>query len=524
VNVEVDERALREIYLPGFRAAVQDADVNTVMGAYNKVRGQYATHNEYLINTILKGEWGFDGVVVSDWGAVTNTMEAINNGTDVEMGTDLSLGPDPDYGKYFLGDTVISLVKSGQVNEKLIDEKVRRILRIMYKTRMFSNRGPGELNAAQHQKTALAVAEEGIVLLKNEGILPIQRSKAKTLAVIGANARRKHAGAGGSSQVNAKYEVTPLEGIEQSAGDLFNVSFSPGYEITKEGKPNAKLISDAARTAASADVVIYVGGWIHGFSDAWNDNAFDSESLDKPSMHLPFGQDELIKAILKANPNAVIVLYGGAPTDMSAWHQQAKAIIQAWYPGMEGGNALAGIMFGTVNPSGKLPMTFPLKLQDSPAHAIGEYPGTNYTVNYKEGILVGYRYFDTRKVEPLFPFGHGLSYTTFELSDLVVAKSDGSAVIKCKVRNTGKVRGAEVVQVYVRDDESSLPRPDKELKAFRKIFLDPGETNEVEMKLTEDDFKYYDDSQKKWVLEPGKFTLLVGNSSRNTPLSASITF
>jgi beta-glucosidase len=524
VNVEVDERALREIYLPGFRAAVQEARVNTVMGAYNKVRGQYATHNEYLINNILKGEWGFDGVVMSDWGAVTNTMEAINNGTDLEMGTDLSLGPNPDYGKYFLGDTVISLVKSKLVDEKLIDEKVRRILRVMFKTQMFSKRTPGEINAAQHQKTALAVAEEGIVLLKNEGILPIQRSKAKTLAVIGANAQRKHAGAGGSSQVNAKYEITPLEGILDGAGDLFNVSFSPGYEITKEGKSNPQLISDAAKTAASADVVIYVGGWIHGFSDAWNDNAFDSESLDKPSMNLPFGQDELIKAILRANPNVVIVLYGGAATDMSAWHQQAKAIIQAWYPGMEGGNALAGIMFGTVNPSGKLPMTFPLKLKDSPAHAIGEYPGVNYTVNYKEGILVGYRYFDTRKVEPLFPFGHGLSYTTFEMSDLFISKSDSGAVVKCKVRNTGKVRGAEVVQVYVRDEASSLPRPDKELKGFTKVFLDAGETKEVEMRLSMEDFKYYDDVRKQWVLEPGKFILLVGNSSRNTPLSGDVTF
>jgi beta-glucosidase len=524
VSVEVDERALREIYLPGFKAAVQEGDVNTVMGSYNKVRGQYATHNEYLINTILKGEWGFRGVLMSDWGAVTNTMEALNNGTDLEMGTDLSLGADPDYGKYFLGDTVISLVKEGKVDEKLIDEKVKRILRVMYKTKMFSKRKQGEYNSAQHQKTALKVAEEGIVLLKNDNVLPIKSDKVRTIVVIGANAERKHAGAGGSSQVNAKYEITALQGIRNAAGDKFNVVYSPGYEITKEGKSNPKLISDATKAASKADVVIYVGGWIHGFSDAWNDNAFDSESVDKPSMNLPFAQDELISAIQKANPNNIVVLFGGAATDMSAWHQRTKAIIQAWYPGMEGGNALAGIIFGTVNPSGKLPMTFPIKLQDSPAHALGEYPGTNGVVKYNEGLLVGYRYFDTKKVEPLFPFGHGLSYTSFTFDNLSVAKSDSVVVVKLTVHNTGKLPGAEVVQVYIKDEASSLPRPEKELKAFRKVFLQEGASKEVELRLDASAFQYYDDGKKQWVLEPGKFTVLVGNSSRNTPLTADVSF
>ena len=358
INVEVDERALREIYLPGFRAAVQEADVNTVMGAYNKFRGQYATHNEYLVNTILKGEWGFEGVVMSDWGAVHNTMEAIRYGTDLEMGTDLALGANPDYGKYFMGDTVVTLIKSEKVDQKLIDEKVRRILRVMHKTRMFSERKKGAANTKEHQEAARRVAEEGIVLLKNDGILPLKNGSVKSIAVIGANAERKHAGAGGSSQVNAKYEITALDGLRKLAGNNIKITYAPGYEITKEGKVNGTLIDEAVKVASTADVVIYVGGWIHGFSDAWNDNAFDSESVDKPSMNLPFGQDDLIKSVQKANPNMIVVLYGGAATDMSAWHAKSKGIIQAWYPGMEGGNALAGIIFGTVNPSGKLPMTF----------------------------------------------------------------------------------------------------------------------------------------------------------------------
>lgn len=524
VNVEVDERALREIYLPGFRAAVQEAGVNTVMGAYNKFRGQYATHNEYLVNTILKGEWGFKGVVMSDWGAVHNTMEAIRYGTDLEMGTDLALGPNPDYGKYFMGDTVVTLIKSEKVDQKLIDEKVRRILGVMYKTRMFSERKKGAVNTKEHQETARRVAEEGIVLLKNEGILPLKNDGVKSIAVIGANAQRKHAGAGGSSQVNAKYEVTALEGLKKLAGNNAKITYAQGYEITKEGKANTALIAEAVKTASTADVVIYVGGWIHGYSDAWNDNAFDSESVDKPSMNLPFGQEELIASIQKANSNVVVVLYGGAATDMSAWHAKSKAIIQAWYPGMEGGNAVAGIIFGTVNPSGKLPMTFPNRLKDSPAHALGEYPGANGVVRYREGLLVGYRFFDTKKVKPLYPFGHGLSYTSFTMDNLKIQQSDSSVSVKITIKNSGKTAGAEVVQVYVKDDVSTLPRPEKELKGFSKVFLEPGSSKEVEVTLGPDAFRYYDDKKKTWVLEPGKFTLLIGNSSANTPLSGDVQF
>ncbi len=522
INVEMSERALREIYLPGFRAAVQEGDANTVMGSYNKFRGQYATHNEYLVNTILKGEWGFKGVLMSDWGAVHNTMEAIHNGTDLEMGTDLALGPNPDYGKYFLGDTVVTLVESGQVDEKIIDDKVRRILRIMFKTHMFGNRPAGSLNTSDHQATALKVAEEGIVLLKNDNVLPL--SNVRTIAVIGANADRKHAGAGGSSQVNAKYEVTALEGIRKLADENIKVAYAPGYVISKDGKADPKLIQDASRLAAMSDLVVYVGGWIHGYSDAWNDNAFDSESVDKPSMKLPFEQDRLIAEIQKANTNNVVILYGGAATDMTPWNTNAKAVIQAWYPGMEGGTALANILFGKTNPSGKLPMTFPKKLEDSPAHAMGEYPGQNGVVHYNEGLLVGYRYFDTKKVEPLYAFGHGLSYTTFEMENLSITAADNKASVKVTVRNTGKVPGAEVVQIYVKDDEASVERPEKELKGFSKVFLQPGEAKEVQIDLPESAFQYYDDKRKQWFLEPGKFTIMVGNSSANILLTDQITF
>ncbi|RAW00060.1 glycoside hydrolase family 3 C-terminal domain-containing protein [Pseudochryseolinea flava] len=528
VDVYMSERALREIYLPGFKAAVQDAEVNTLMGAYNKFRGQYCTHNDYLVNTILKGEWGFKGVVMSDWGAVHNTMEAINNGTDVEMGTDLSLGSNPNYGKYFLGDTVVSLVNSGKVDVKIIDDKVRRILRMMYKTNMFGKRQSGAFNTKEHQATALKIAEEAIVLLKNDNILPLKRESVKTIAVIGANATRKHAGAGGSSQVNAKYEVTPLEGIQKLLGDKVVVKYAAGYEISKEAKANPALIQEAAKLAASADVVIYVGGWIHGFSDAWTDNAFDSEDTDKPNIILPFGQEELLKAVQKANAKNVVVLYGGAATDMNAWEKQAKAIVQAWYPGMEGGTALAKILFGETNPSGKLPMTFPKKLEDSPAHANGSYPGdknNGWKAEYKEGIFVGYRYYDQNKVAPAYPFGYGLSYTTFEFGKASATKADGgNVVVKVTVKNTGKVAGAEVVQAYVSASETKIERAPKELKGFKKVFLQAGESKEVEITLDQNAFQYYDEATKSWATEKGRYTILIGNSSRNTPVTADTNF
>ena len=526
VSVEMSERTLREIYLPGFAAAVKEGGVFTLMGAYNKFRGQYCTHHEYLINKVLKEELGFDGAVISDWGAVHSTMEALKYGTDVEMGTDLSQ-PDPkDYGKFFMGDTVISLVKSGAVEESLIDDKVKRILRVMYRTKIIGggDRGTGSFNTAEHQTAALKIAEEAIVLLKNEGnLLPLSKTNMKNVAIIGANATRKNGGAGGSSQVNAKYEITPMQGIEKILFENVNVTYAPGYEVVKDGKANVNAIKEAVKAAKKADASILVCGWIHGYTDLWGDNAYDAESVDKPDMSLPFGQDELISAVLKVNPNTVIVIMGGGPVDMSKWESKAKAILFAGYPGMEGGNAIGKVIFGDVNPSGKLTMTFPKKLEDSPAHAIGEYPGKDNVVHYNEGIFVGYRYFDTKKVEPQFAFGHGLSYTTFLYENLQLLKGDNQSVTATvTVRNTGSRSGAEVMQLYVKDVACSVERPDKELKGFQKVMLQPGESKDIIITLPVDAFRFFDEKKMEWVLEPGKFQIMAGSSSRDIRLTKEI--
>lgn len=521
IDVEMSERALREIYLPGFKAAIVDGGAYTLMGAYNKFRGQFCTHNEYLVKKVLKEEWGFDGAVVSDWGAVHDTKEALINGTDVEMGTDLSMLPNPDYDKFFMANAALEMVRTEQVAEAVIDDKVSRMLNVMKKTNMFGERKAGAVNTKEHQATALKVAEEGIVLLKNNGALPLDKQKVKSIAVIGANADRKHAGAGGSSQVNAKYEITPLAGLRNHGGSV-NITYTPGYEIVKGKGADAALIAEAVKAASSAEVVLYVGGWIHGYNDGWNDNAYDAESLDKADLTLPFGQDELIQAVMKANPNTIVVLMGGGPADMAKWGDKAKAIVQAWYPGMEGGNALAKILFGEVNPSGKLPMTFPKKLTDVSAHALGEYPGQDGKVIYKDDIFVGYRYFDTQKIQPLFAFGHGLSYTTFEYAKPEATKNGDEVLVKLKVKNTGSRAGGEVVQAYVKDIQASVPRPEKELKAFQKIFLEPGEEKEVELTLTNEAFQFFDEGKMQWVMEPGKFVIQVGSSSRDIRQSVEV--
>jgi beta-glucosidase len=526
INVEMSERALREIYLPGFKAAVQEADVNTLMGSYNKFRGQWATHNAYLMNQILKKEWGFKGLVMSDWNAVHNTMEAIWNGTDMEMGTDLGMLPNPNYGKFYLGDTVVALVKAGKVPEYVIDEKVRRILGVMYKTNMIEGkRKKGEYNTKAHQQTAAKVAEEGIVLLKNEGnILPLNKIGVKSIAIIGANATRPQSMGGGSSQVKAFYEITPLQGIQNQVGSAVNLIYAPGYSIERGAKADQLTINKAAEAAKNADVAIIVGGWTHGYNySVWADNAYDAEDTDKPDMQMPFGQNELIKAVVAANPNTVVVLYGGGPIDMSQWVDQTKGIVQAWYPGMEGGNALAKILFGQVNPSGKLPMTFPKKLEDVPAHKLGQYPGDSVNVHYQDDIYVGYRYYDTYKVEPQFAFGHGLSYTTFQYSNLKVQGTGKNVTVSFTVKNTGKVAGAETAQVYVNPSKSLLPRPEKELKAFEKVVLQPGQQKTVTLSLKEDGFQYYNDIQNKWVMEPGAYNILVGGSSKDIKLNGKVT-
>ncbi|WP_170827271.1 glycoside hydrolase family 3 C-terminal domain-containing protein [Arcticibacter eurypsychrophilus] len=515
INVEMSERALREIYLPGFKAAVVEGGVNTVMGSYNRFRGEYCTYNDYLINKILKGEWGFQGLVMSDWGAIHSTKEALLGGADLEMGTDLAMLPNPDYSKFFFAEPALKMVRNGEIPESVIDDKVRRILRVMYKTHMFDKRPSGSYATKEHSDVARKIAEEGIILLKNKGnILPLDKMTVKTIAVIGANGNRDNAMGGGSSQVRTKYEITPLKGLQNLCGNSIGITFEQGYTIARNAQADPKLIQQAVEAAKKADVAIVVGGWTHGYDySTWSDNAYDTEGFDKPNMNMPFGQDELIRAVIKANPNTIVVLYGGGPIDIDTWVNEAKGILQVGYPGMEGGTALAEILFGVVNPSGKLTVTFPKHLDDSPAHKLGEYPGDSINVHYNEDIFVGYRYFDTYKLQPQFAFGHGLSYTTFKYSKPVVVTSTGSALVKLSVQNTGTRQGAEVVQLYVRDLKSSLKRPIKELKAFKKVFLNAGESKEIEFSLDKSAFSYYDDKQNQWVLEPGKFDILIGSSS-----------
>ncbi|MEP6676571.1 MAG: glycoside hydrolase family 3 C-terminal domain-containing protein [Ferruginibacter sp.] len=527
IDVQMSERALREIYLPGFKAAIQEGGVNTLMASYNKFRGQWASQNNYLLNQILKKEWGFKGIVMSDWDAVHSTMQALWNGMDLEMGTDLHMLPNPDYSKFFLGDTVVALVKSGRFPEYIIDEKVRRILYVMFKTGMIDGKiKAGEYNTAAHQQTAAKVAEEGIVLLKNNNkILPLNKNALRSIAVIGYNADRKQSMGGGSSQVRAFYEITALEGIKKLAGKNININYYKGYNIERGAKADQALIDEAVAGAKKSDMVILVGGWTHGYHyNIWKDNAYDAEDTDKPDMYMPFGQDELINAVLKANPKTIIVLMGGGAIDMTQWIDKAPAILQAWYPGLEGGNALAKILFGEVNPSGKLPMTFPKKLEDHPSQKLGQYPGdtTALTVHYFDDIYVGYRYYDTYKTEPQFAFGHGLSYTTFDYSNLKLTANGNNVTVTFSVKNSGKVAGAEIAQVYVHQEQSLLPRPEKELKGFDKIFLQPGETKNLTVNLNESSFQYFNDITNGWVMEKGMFDILVGSSSRNILLTDKI--
>ncbi|HYJ46487.1 MAG TPA: glycoside hydrolase family 3 C-terminal domain-containing protein, partial [Pyrinomonadaceae bacterium] len=510
INVEMDERTLREIYLPPFKAAVEEGGVLSVMSAYNKFRGQYASENDYLLNKILKDEWGFKGLVVSDWNAVHSTRGSVLSGLDLEMGT---VGKPFD--EFYLARPFLEGVRRGEYPLPVLDEMVRRNLRVMFMTHVIDGRSPGSINTKEHQAVARRVAEESFVLLKDEeNTLPLDPNKVKSVAVIGENAVRLQAYGGGSSRIKAFYEITPLEGILRRVGSSANVSFSMGYRE----KGDEDLVTRAVRAASQADVVIYVGGLNHSLG-------LDSESADRKDMKLPYGQDELIGRIVEANPRTIVVLLGGGPVEMGPWLSRVPAVLQAWYPGMEGGNALAAVLFGDVNPSGRLPCTFPKRLADSPAHALNAYPGKDGTVHYEEGLLVGYRWFDTKKIEPLFPFGYGLSYTHFEYSGLRLIEGKdvkGPALtVEFEVTNAGAREGAEVAQIYVRDLESSLPRPFKELKGFRKIFLKAGEKQTVSIPLARSAFAFYEPTKRNWLAEKGDFRIMVGSSSRDIRLEGN---
>ncbi len=548
IDVIISKRALHEIYFPAFRDVVVDGGAWSIMGAYNKINGQYTTHHEYLNNEILKGKWGFDGVVVSDWASVKDTREALIYGTDIEMGTELLRDFDnPVYEEFYMANPAKEMIESGEIDEKYVDDKVRRILRLMYRSTALTDHGPGQRNVEEHQQVALEVAREGIVLLKNDGLLPLAKNEIETLAVIGHNATRKYAERGGSSQVPALYEITPLEGIENLMGDDVEVIYAEGYEpyydeslfadITGDAasqsrenvrevelarSANEQLMQEAIELAELADAVIFVGGWIKGHEGMpWGEGTYDAEARDKLNLKLIFGQEELIQRINEANDNTAIVLMGGSNVEMENWLPDSRAYLHAWYPGMEGGTAIAEILFGEVNPSGKLPMTFSNAHTDYPSHSIGEFPGDG-TVDYAEDIYVGYRYFDTHDRDIFFPFGFGLSYTTIEFSDMDLTVNDDVVLVQSTITNTGDREGAEVVQVYVHHKDPSVDRPIRELKGFEKVHLDAGESVTVEIELDEMAFSYFHPDQLEWVMEPGEYQIQVGNSSRDIKLTQNV--
>lgn len=513
VDMDMDERTLREIYLPPFEAAVKEAGVWTVMGAYTKFRGEHCAYSDYLINTLLKGEWGFQGLVMSDWGGTYSTREAVLGGLDLEMGT-LVTGTERDrpYKDYYLADPFLEGLRKGDYPMSILDDKVRRSLRVMFATHVFDTRKPGALNTPAHQAIAQRIAEEAIVLLKNEqDALPLDGSKLTSVAVIGENAVRHHATGLFGAGVKTLHEITPLEGIVKRVGDKVNVTYSAGYG--KQGGPG--LMQRAVTAARQADVAIVIAGLNHS-------RYLDDEGWDRKDLRLPYGQDELIQRVFEANPRTIVVLISGPAIEMDPWLDKVPAVLQAHYPGMEGGTALARVLFGDANPSGKLACTYPKRLMDSPAHALETYPETNGPLFYKEGLLVGYRWFDTKNIEPLFPFGYGLSYTRFKYSGLKLVEGkdpkDPVVTAEFEIANTGQRAGAEAAQLYVHEGQPTLPRPLKELKGFKKVSLKPGEQQKVSIPLDRRAFAFYDPVKKGWVSEAGDFKIQIGSSSRDIRL------
>lgn len=542
-NVAVDDRALHEIYLPAFKAAVQEGKTWSIMGSYNLYKDQHGCHNQYLLNDILKGEWGFDGVVVSDWGGVHNTEEAIRHGLDIEFGSwtnGLSAGASNAYDNYYLANPYLKLIKEGKVGTKELDDKVRRILRLAYRTTMDRTRPLGALCSEAHFAAARRIGEEGIVLLQNDRkLLPIDLEHVKRIAVVGENAIKMMTVGGGSSSLKVKYELSPLDGIRNRVGDKAEVVYARGYvgdptgeyngvnsgQDLKDDRSSQELMNEAVEIAKGADCVIFIGGL--------NKSTYqDCEDSDRKALSLPYGQDEVIKALAQVNKNLIVVNISGNAVAMP-WIKEVPSVLQAWYLGSEAGNAVASVLVGDANPSGKLPFTFPVALGDVGAHKLGDYPGIARTdgskivdEKYNEGIFVGYRWADRQGIRPLFPFGHGLSYTTFKygkaVADKKVMGTHDTLTITVPVTNTGDRKGAEVVQLYISDLKSSLPRPVKELKGFCKIELAPGETKEVVFTVNKDALSFFDDIHHEWVAEPGRFEGIVAASAAD--IKSKVTF
>lgn len=529
-NVIVSDRALREIYLPAFKAAVTEGGAWAIMGSYNLYKNQHCCHNKTLLCDILKGEWGFDGVVISDWGGAHNTDEAVHNGLDLEFGTwtgGATWGRSNSYDNYFLAAPYLDGIKSGKYTTDELDDKARRVLRLIFRTKMSGNQKWGALCSDEHYAAARKIAGEGIVLLKNErNILPIDINAKPKILVVGENAIKMMTIGGGSTSLKVQREISPLEGIKNMFG-AENVKYARGYvgdTITsfdgietgqKLGdKRSAKeILDEAVSMAKEADFVIYIGGMNKS-------NGQDCEGTDRASLELPYNQDNIISALADANANIIVVNITGTAVTMP-WLAKVPAVLQAWYIGSEAGEAIADVISGNVNPSGRLPFTFPAKLEDCGAHAMGEYVSKPsfavVNVEYKEDILVGYRWFDTKKIKPLFPFGYGLSYTTFAYGkpsiDKTTMTADGLLTVKVDVKNTGNRAGSEVVQLYISDLKSTLARPAKELKGFAKIELQPGETKTVEFNIDKNALQFYNDTKQQWEAEPGFFEAIIGASA-----------
>lgn len=528
IDVNLSDRALYEIYLPAFKAAVEEGGAWSIMGAYNKIRGQHACHNDFTLNKILKDDWKFDGCVITDWGGAHDTYEAAVNGLDIEMGSytnGLTSESVFTYNDYYLASPYLQMLKDGKVPMSTIDDKASRILRLIFRTAMNRQKPYGSVATEEHYAAAREIGNEGIVLLKNAPVvkkgaplLPIDAAKYQNILVVGDNAVRLLNQGGGSSELKVKDMVSPLDGLRAAYGD--KVAYAKGYAAGRPMYGRAdeipqnvvdSLRAEAVEMAKKADLVVLVGGL--------NKNHFqDCEGGDRLEYGLPFGQDELIEALLGVNKNLVLVLLSGNAVEMP-WVSRVPAIVQGWYLGSMGGKSLADILSGAVNPSGKLPFSFPAKLTDCGAHAFDElsYPGDSIKQEYKEDILVGYRWHDTKKIPALFPFGHGLSYTTFTygkpMASAKAMAADGMLTVTVAVKNTGSIAGKEIVQLYVGDDKCSVLRPVKELKHFAKVALAPGEEKSVTFTLTPDDLKFYDEASAAWKYEPGKFKAYVCASS-----------
>ena len=521
----IDDRTLNEIYLPAFKAAVQEGGAWSIMGAYNLYKGQHLCHNQYILNDILKKDWGFDGAVISDWGGCHDTDQAITNGLDLEFGTwtdGLTMGATNGYDAYYLADPYLERLRDGRASEEVLNEKARRVLRLNFRTAMRKDKPNGSLCSPEHYDAARRIADEGIVLLKNnDNVLPISRKAGSRILVVGENAVKMMTVGGGSSSLKVQREVLPLDGIRAAAGEGVTVEFERGYvgdisgsyngvvtgQDLSESRSAEELIEDACLKAKDADAVIFIGGLNKSSHQ-------DCEDSDRFGLGLPYGQDAVIEALAKVNPRLAVVIVSGNAVAMP-WVDNVNAIVEAWYCGSQSGTALADIIFGDVNPSGKLPITFPVRLEDNGAHALGAYDPSSTEAHYSEGIFVGYRWAQKKDIKPLFAFGHGLSYTTFSYSEAEISRTtmseNGKVTVSVNVTNTGDREGKEIVQLYIGDDECSVERPVMELKAFRKVSIKPGETVRVSFPVNADMLKFY--GNDGWTLEKGSFTAYVGAAS-----------